>query len=617
MKAPWLPNDDMDEPGSRPAAPPRPEPRGLLYPLQNHVRNVLDLSGLWQFQLDPQEEGETKGWYRALPNPRYIPVPSSWNDLFDDARDYLGLAWYLTGVWIPSGWRGQRIWLRVGAANYAARVWVNGSLAAEHVGGHVPFVADITDRVAWDQENVVAVSVENKQLPGRIPPGPSSAGGIFAGRFFPETTYDYFPYAGLHRPVQLYSTPAVHIDDITVHTSIDGGDGIVTVTVQTVGEYSGSGTARLNDSEVGLDFQGGTAVASVRVPSARFWSPQDPYLYPLTVTLDEGKRATDVYTLDVGIRTIEVRGDQLLLNGQPISMRGWGRHEDFPLNGRGLHLPAVVRDYELLKWVGGNAYRTAHYPHSEEEMLLADRLGVLVIDEIPDAELNFATSDEQIAQWRTQCEQDLRDMITRDKNHPSVIMWSVANEPNVGAAQESGVSVPRSAVEAGQRFLSHLYEQAHWLDGTRLVTFAGMQQSPPEWLGIGDVTCINRYYGWYTYHGRLDEAAQALARELDALHQSLGKPIVCTEFGADAIAGAHSTPPEIWTEEYQVDLLRTYLDVVAARPFVVGTLMWTFADFKAGQNLGRAAGLNQKGVFTRERRPKMAAHFLRSQWAGK
>ena len=434
MPAPRFPDDDSDEPESRPVEPAMPEPAGLLYPLQNHIRNVLDLSGLWQFQLDPREEGETRGWYKELPEPRYIAVPSSWNDLFDDARDYLGLAWYLTSVWIPSGWRGQRIFLRVGSANYAARVWVNGSFATEHVGGYVPFVADITDQIAWDQKNVVAVSVENKQLPGRVPAGPSSAGGIFAGTFYPETTYDYFPYAGLHRPVQLYSAPTVHIDDVTVATSIDGSDGIVTVTVRTSGEYTGTGRARVNEREVGLDFQGGTAEARVRVPSARFWSPEDPYLYPLTVTLDDGKRVSDAYSLEVGIRTIEVRGDQLLLNGRPISLRGWGRHEDFPVSGRGLHLPALIRDFELLKWAGGNTYRTAHYPHSEEEMLLADRLGVLVIDEIPDAELNFATSDELIAEWRTQCQQDLRDMIARDKNHPSVIMWSIANEPNVGVA---------------------------------------------------------------------------------------------------------------------------------------------------------------------------------------
>jgi hypothetical protein len=127
-----------------------PGGRGLLYPQQNQVRNLLDLSGLWRFQPDPQEEGKAQGWFTALPAPRQIAVPCSWNDLFDDARDYLGLAWYRHEVYVPSGWRGQRVFLRVGSANYAAKVWVNGTVVAEHLGGHLPFVADVTSQLVWD-----------------------------------------------------------------------------------------------------------------------------------------------------------------------------------------------------------------------------------------------------------------------------------------------------------------------------------------------------------------------------------------------------------------------------------------------------------------------------------
>ncbi len=136
------------QPGAtqRPDATP-PGPGGLLRPRQNQFRNVVDLSGLWRFQLDPQEEGEAQGWAKALPAPRMIPVPCSWNDLFDDARDYLGLAWYQTEIWSPSAWRGQRVFLRVGSANYAAKVWVNGAFVAEHGGGHLPFAADVTGQL--------------------------------------------------------------------------------------------------------------------------------------------------------------------------------------------------------------------------------------------------------------------------------------------------------------------------------------------------------------------------------------------------------------------------------------------------------------------------------------
>lgn len=589
---------------------------GLLFPQQNLTRNVLDVSGLWQFQLDPKEEGERQGWFKALPAPRQIPVPCSWNDLFDDARDYLGLAWYLHEIYVPAGWRGQRVFLRVGSANYAAKIWVNGSVVAEHLGGHLPFVAEVSSQLVWDQKNVIAISVENKQLLDRVPPGPGPGGGGVAGVLggFPLTTYDFFPYAGLHRPVLLYSVPpTAHIDDVTVVTAIEAKDGVVKITVLAAGDYAGKGKARLGDSEADLNFRAGSAEATIRVPSARLWSPSEPHLYPLTVTLTDGQRVSDSYSLDVGIRTVEVRGDQLLLNGQPIKLTGFGMHEDFPVHGRGFNLPVWVRNYELLKWTGANSYRTSHYPYAEEAMTLADRLGFLVINEIPAVGLNFEDPTEATAARLAQCKQQIRELIARDKNHPSTIMWSVANEPMGGPLLGAGPPVP-SAAEAGTKFFREMFEETRRLDSTRPITLVGVQGGPTDWLGIFDVVSINRYYGWYVLGGRLDEGAAELARELDALHKTFGKPIVIAEFGTDTLPGAHNTPPEMWTEEYQVEYLRRYLDVTDKRPFVAGMHVWNFADFKTGQGTSRAGGINHKGVFTRDRRPKMAAHFLRERW---
>jgi beta-glucuronidase len=272
-----------------------------------------------------------------------------------------------------------------------------------------------------------------------------------------------------------------------------------------------------------------------------------------------------------------------------------------------------IRDYELLKWVGANSYRASHYPYAEEAMQLADRLGLLVINEIPAVGLNFEDPEELITQRLTQCQQQLRELIARDKNHPSTIMWNVANEP-MGGVPLGGQSVPQ-AVEAGMRFFRQLYAETYRLDSTRPVTLVGVQQGVREWHGIFDVVCVNAYYGWYTQSGRLELGRQALARELDELHQAFGKPIIITEFGADTLPGVHNTPPEMWTEEYQVEFLRSFLEVAAERPFLVGMHVWNFADFKTGQGTMRAAAMNHKGVFTRDRRPKMAAHFLRSRWA--
>lgn len=250
-------------------------------------------------------------------------------------------------------------------------------------------------------------------------------------------------------------------------------------------------------------------------------------------------------------------------------------------------------------------------------MMLADRLGVLVINEIPAVGLNFEDSEQLTQQRLVQSLQQIRELVVaRDKNHPSTIMWNVANEPLAGSPLGAGPPNPK-AVEIGNQFFRQMYAETKRLDPTRPVTLVGVQQGVRDWHGIFDVVCVNAYYGWYTQSGRLELGREALARELDALHQAFGKPIVVTEFGTDTIPGTHNHPSEMWTEEYQVEFTRGFLDVAAQRPFMAGMHLWAFADFKTGQGTMRAAVMNFKGVFTRDRRPKMVAHFLRERWAKK
>ena len=590
----------------------------MLYPIQNNSRNKLDLSGIWEFQIDSDERGEKNGWFNQMPEARPIAVPGSWNEQYAEIYNYVGMAWYLRRVYVPRDWQKQRVFIRVGSANYFARVWINGAAVGEHNGGHLPFSFEITDHIQWETENTIAIQVENHLKPERVPAGnvTDGMGGFMSG--FPSTNYDFFPYAGLHRPVILYSLPELRIEDVTVVTDITGKNGIVHLSVRQNGD-PGSGHAVLQGGDqtlvADLTFNSGQAEAQLMVPEARFWSLEDPYLYECTLTLTDGSQVIDSYTLHIGIRTIEVRDNQILLNGKPVFLKGFGRHEDFYASGKGLNLPLLVKDYDLLKWVGANSYRTSHYPYSEEEMYMADREGILIIDEIPAVSLLFDDGPEKIKIRLEQCKQQIRELVSRDKNHPSVIMWSIANEPMLPRMMERMRGKDNSPVDPSfTRFFEELYELVRIIDPTRLVTLVGMMGGPLEWQAQSDVVCINRYWGWYTQAGQPELGVKLLEQELDSIYETLHKPIIISEFGADTVAGMHSLPSKMWTEEYQVEFIRGYLDAASQRDFVVGLHVWNFADFQAVQSTNRVNGMNLKGVFTRERKPKMAAHFLRERW---
>ena len=587
----------------------------MLFPQQNDRRNKLDLSGIWDFRVDPDHVGEQSEWFNGLADARPIAVPGSWNEQYADIFNYLDLAWYVTRTYVPRSWQGQRVFIRVGSANYYASVYVNGSRVGSHEGGHLPFAFEITDLLKWDTENVVAISVENELKPTRVPAGNmSTALGPFAS--FPRTTFDFFPFAGLHRPVVLFTVPQTSIEDVTVVTGIDGADGTVTVTARLNQAVAAQGSVTLSDGstqvEATLSFEHGVAAAKLNVPAARLWSDKDPYLYELTVSTE-----SDRFSLPVGIRTISVEGGRILLNGQPVKMNGFGRHEDFIASGKGLNLPLLVKDYQLMRWTGANSYRTSHYPYSEEEMQMADREGFLIIDEIPAVSLQFE-NDENAAIRLRMCLQQLDELVARDKNHPSVVMWCVANEPMPSSLNPGNLAAPTKgdpSVVRGKQFLDTLLRRARELDPTRLVTLVTVMGGPQDWMQQCDVICMNRYWGWYVLGGEMDKALASLEQELEQVWNLWHKPIIMTEFGADTMPGLHGQPPVMWTEEYQADYIRGHLEVAGRKDYVAGMQVWNFADFAAVQSIMRIGGLNMKGIFTRTRTPKLAAHVLREFWA--
>ena len=589
----------------------------MLYPVQNDIRNIYDLSGIWDFQTDVEETGEAAGWATGLAAPRPMAVPGSWNEQYEDIFNYLGLAWYVKRSYVPASWRGQRVSIRIGSACYFAAVYVNGVKVGTHEGGHLPFAIDITKHIQWDQENVFAISVENHLKPTRVPAGnmPSPLGMIAS---FPRTTFDFFPFAGLHRPVVLYSTPEAFIEDVTVVTGFTRAagaiKGAVTVSVKLNNAVDGQASVSLRGGKTAIKatvkLRAGQGRIRLSVPNARLWSDKDPFLYDLTV-----EAGADRYTLKTGIRTIAVKGGQILLNGAPIQMNGFGRHEDFFASGKGLNLPLMIKDYQLMRWTGANSYRTSHYPYSEEEMQLADREGFLIIDEIPAVSLQFE-NEENVAERLRMCLLQVDALIARDKNHPSIVMWCVANEPLPANLRFDtlGQKSEDPSVARGKLFLETLLARSRALDPTRLHTVVTVMGGPDSWMEQCDVICMNRYWGWYALGGELDRALAMLDKELDQVWARWRKPVMMTEFGADTMAGMHGHPAVMWTEEYQAEYMSGHLSVAARKKFVAGMQVWNFADFAAVQSVMRVGGLNMKGVFTRMRTPKMAAHVLRKFW---
>lgn len=597
----------------------------MLYPQSNTCRQVMDLSGFWDFRFDPENEGDSEQWGVGFQPTEIIAVPASWNDQFEEWRDYLGTAWYQTTFDLPWGWRGQRIFVRFNAVSYLTDVSLNGERLGEHEGGYLPFVFDITDRVR-DAGNVLVVRVNGELALDRVPPGKLAglSGAAFPNLNYPDTAYDFFPYCGIQRPVLVYTEPHDAISDLTVVTDIDGASGIVQVHIAcTCGKLLTAKvtlTGHREDRSAEVSVEDSAADVILTVPDAALWSPDAPNLYDLRVDLLRDDKLTDCYTLAIGIRTIAVEGEQLLLNGEPVKLIGFGRHEDFPVVGKGLLHALIVKDYALMRWIGANSFRTSHYPYSEQMMDMADRLGFLVIDETPAVGLFFM--DMGLEKRNRICHQMIREMIDRDKNHPSVIMWSLANEPHTATPEareayqrEFTVIEHPSRPEAVEAFKAQA-ELARKLDPTRPITLITHEGAIEESFEFVDVVCLNRYHGWYSYGGQIDVGTAALEQEIETIHRLYPKPFLLSEFGTDTIPGHHAQPPEMFSEEYQAELLEKQINMTKNKPYVIGQHIWNMCDFKTGQGVHRTAAYNYKGVFTRDRRPKLAAHRLRALWRG-
>ncbi|SDN27016.1 beta-glucuronidase [Actinomyces ruminicola] len=590
-------------------------------------RAVVSLDGVWRFQLDPEDRGQAERWFATpLPAPRPMPVPASYNDITiaPEVHDHVGPAWYEREAVAPHNLGEDRLVLRFGSVTHEARVWVDGVEVAQHTGGYLPFEADITDHVTAGRDFRITVRVDNRLSWQSIPVGflAEDAQGRTVQRYF----HDFFNYAGIHRSVVLYTRPWIAVTDVTIVTDYatgpEGTAGRVTYTVEAEGaEHVHVVVKDAAGAEVA---HAKGAAGTLTIDNVNLWQPGSGYLYTLEVHARgsaDGGASEDVYPQRFGVRTVTVRDSQFLINGEPFYFRGYGRHEDNLVRGKG-HDPALmVHDFELMEWQGANSFRTSHYPYAEEVMDYADERGFVVIDETAAVGLNTAiiggffggdpiplfSEDHVNAHTQAAHADHIRELIARDKNHPCVVLWSLANEPE-------------SNTEASLRYFEPLAAAAREADPTRPVGYVNVMMGQPAQervVDLFDVVMLNRYYGWYVNNGDLPAAEAGLRAEIDAwIERAPGKPILFTEYGADTLSGMRDLLRRPWSEEFQVDLLAMYHRVFDAYPQIVGEQMWNFADFQTGTGTTRVGG-NKKGMFTRSREPKQNAFVVRDRWLGK
>nr|ADC45590.1 beta-glucuronidase precursor [Streptomyces nanchangensis] len=587
----------------------------MLKPRPTATRELVNLDGVWKFAVEGTV-GETP-WTGPLDTPLEAAVPASYNDLFTDSaiRDHVGWVWYQRQVRVPRGWEGDRAILRVDAATHRGRVYVDGALVAEHIGGYTPFEADITDHIRPGQEFRLTIGVNNELTNTTIPPGRITVSQD--GRRTQTYLHDFYNYAGLARSVWLYSVPAVHIADITVVTGLDGTTGTVDYEVTT--SMTAPVRVRVLDPSGDEVAVSDGASGTLRIEDVTPWRPGAAHLYDLVAEVMDAGDVVDTYAQPFGVRTVEVRGAQFLINGEPFYFTGFGKHEDTPVRGKGHDDAYLVHDFQLMEWAGANSFRTSHYPYAEEVLDFADRHGIVVIDETAAVGLNLAVEggltgapvrptfspDTINDDTRAAHARAIRELIARDKNHPSVVMWCIANEPS-------------SNEEGAREYFEPLLELTRKLDPTRPVCYAAVMFATSDNDRIADlfdVLCINRYYGWYIATGDLATAERYLEGDLRGWAAKFGKPIIMSEYGADTLQGLHSVWDQPWTEEYQAAYLAAYHRTFDRIEEVVGEHIWNFADFQTSNGIHRVDG-NRKGVFTRDRRPKAAARALRARWRG-
>ncbi|MCR4990962.1 MAG: glycoside hydrolase family 2 [Lachnospiraceae bacterium] len=545
-------------------------------------RKSLSLNGKWNYAVDQYDTCIRQKWFLEKSideNGLTLPLdysfdkwpemelPSCWNVVDEKYLLYEG-SMIFTRRFNCTPEEDEEVYLRVGAANYLIRVFLNGEYIGIHRGGSTPAFFLITEHLKED--NRLLIQADSSRRPEQVPT---------------ENT-DWFNYGGIYRDIEIFKVPKIHIKDFRIALVPD--DSYKNVSVEVKISESIDTTALIAIDELGircefpLDKGYGSVILSCE---PELWSPDTPKLYDVSLSC-----MSDKVSDRVGFRQISVKGRQILLNGEPLFLRGISCHEDSVKNGKALSRDERIENIRIAKELGCNFMRIAHYPHHEEMAVLADEMGIMLWEEVPVYwAIRFENPDTYL-----DAQNQLMELIKRDHNRASVIIWSVGNE--------------NADTDERLKFMKDLADTAHEQDRTRLVSAACLVDAEENKIADRladhiDVIGINEYCGWYTPDfSKLPELMKNSDPE---------KPVIITEFGADALLGFHGSEKDKGTEECQKYVYEKQIEVLGDIEYIKGMTPWILYDFRCPRRTSSIQNYyNRKGLLSEDKKSKKPAFYV-------
>ncbi len=575
------------------------------------VRKTVVLSDNWRFQIDIRNIGEEDGWFKdGFDRGCWgeVTVPQAW-DCYETALwGYEGTGWYATTIDPEDFDPGNRTAIEFGRVMFYSKVWINGTCVGENIGGYLPFSFEVTKFLKPAQKNSLVVRVDNKPRIEWLPGGKQ---------------IEWIQYGGILEPVKLIGTSQMYIDDFTVTTDLVNGKARLSCVASVINE-----TGAASEKELEIELARGNEVirknarvqcgagdsttvrVDVGIDRPELWSPETPVLYTATARLRKGGSVIDEVSDRIGIRTISTEGTSILLNGKPITIKGVNRYDEYGRMGPTVPEETLRAELELMKQVGINTIRV-HYPQSPALISLYDEYGFMMMEEVP---LNWWGFDnwgevQESLDILDFAKPALRKMVARDKNHPSIIIWSMANECET--SKEPGITVIRELIRLAKS-----------LDSTRLITFTSARD-PRRHPAFDetDIVCFNKYNGISSgggickYIADIDSFAyKPTAEELALYRQYYSKPIFMSEFGCQSVKNMHGDV--YYTEEFQAAYIEKVWKAIRESEGISGGILWSWADYFHRKYLISYAVYGPYGVVTVDRQPKKGLEALARMYGG-